>query len=74
LRSSFPRVSIRHGQGIITLTLRLVDAARPRLIAQAKAKTPLQTIANQLNRTVTTIIRRTARLGLSIERVAKARK
>jgi hypothetical protein len=44
------------------------------LIALVKAKTPLQTIAEKLDRPVTTIIRRTARLGISIERVAKARK
>jgi hypothetical protein len=44
------------------------------LIALVKAHTPLQTIAKKLDRPVTTIIRRTARLGLSIERVARARK
>jgi hypothetical protein len=44
------------------------------LIVLVKAHTPLQTIAKKLDRPVTTIIRRTARLGLSIERVAKARK
>jgi hypothetical protein len=44
------------------------------LIVLVKAHTPLQTLAKKLDRPVTTIIRRTARLGLSIERVAKARK
>jgi hypothetical protein len=43
------------------------------LIALVKAQTP-QTIAKKLDRPVTTIIRRTARLGISIERVAKAKK
>ena len=45
-----------------------------KLIALVKAHTPLQTIAEKLDRPVTTIIRRTARLGISIDRVAKARK
>ena len=45
-----------------------------KLIALVKAHTPLQTIAEKLDRPVTTIIRRTARLGISLERVAKARK
>jgi hypothetical protein len=44
------------------------------LIALVKAHTPLQTIAEKLDRPITTIIRRTARLGVSIERVAKAKK
>jgi hypothetical protein len=44
------------------------------LIALLKAHTPLQTIAKKLDRPVTTIIRRTARLGISIEQVAKAKK
>jgi hypothetical protein len=43
------------------------------LIALVKAKTPLQTIAKKLDRPVTTIIRRTARWGLSIKRVARAK-
>jgi hypothetical protein len=44
------------------------------LIALARAHTPLQAIAEKLDRPVTTIIRRTARLGLSINRVAKAKR
>jgi hypothetical protein len=44
------------------------------LIALVKAKTPLQTIAEKIDRPVTTIIRKAARLGFSIERVAKAKK
>jgi len=44
------------------------------LIALVKAHTPLQTIAKKLDRPVATIIRRTAQLGISIERVAKAKK
>jgi hypothetical protein len=43
------------------------------LIALAKTHT-LEEIAEKLNRPVTTIIRRTARLGLSINRVAKAKR
>jgi hypothetical protein len=43
------------------------------LIALVKAHIPLQTIAKKLDGPVTTIIRRTARLGLSIERVSKAK-
>jgi hypothetical protein len=31
LRSHFPRVSMRHGQAVITLPLRMVDAARSRI-------------------------------------------
>jgi hypothetical protein len=44
------------------------------LIALVKANTPLQNIAKKLDRPMTTIIRRTARLGVSIKRVAKAKK
>jgi hypothetical protein len=44
------------------------------LIALVKAHMPLQAIAEKLDRPMTTIIRRTARLGVSIERVAKAKK
>jgi hypothetical protein len=43
------------------------------LIALSRANTPLQTVAEKLDRPITTIIRRSARLGLSIQRVAKAK-
>jgi hypothetical protein len=43
------------------------------LIALVKAHMLLQTVAKKLDRPITTIIRRTARLGVSIERIAKAK-